>query len=125
MTDEVQKLSGYPAWTRSPEECLEHFSVNISKGLNEEEVKRKRDLFGWNELQKEPGKPMWKLILEQFNDTLVRILLGAAVVSFILAYMDGQVSQKHKKYMYIESIMECNPESWCFIFNSRKVAKLE
>lgn len=32
---------------------------------------------------------VWKLVLEQFNDTLMRILLATAVVSFVLALYDG------------------------------------
>ena len=31
------------------------------------------------------GKSLWKLFLEQFDDLLVKILLGAAVVSFVSA----------------------------------------
>uniref|UniRef100_A0A0E0JVV8 Cation-transporting P-type ATPase N-terminal domain-containing protein n=1 Tax=Oryza punctata TaxID=4537 RepID=A0A0E0JVV8_ORYPU len=31
---------------------------------------------------------MWKLVLEQFDDTLMRILLAVAVVSFVLALYD-------------------------------------
>eukprot|EP00897_Mesotaenium_endlicherianum_P010467 jgi/Mesen1/9449/ME000626S08697 len=34
---------------------------------------------------------MWKLVLEQFDDTLVKILLAAAAVSFILAFIDDKM----------------------------------
>eukprot|EP00435_Cladocopium_sp_Y103_P053392 s466_g17.t1 len=37
----------------------------------------------------EEKKPLWKLIVAQFEDLLVRILLLSAVVSFFLAYIDG------------------------------------
>lgn len=40
------------------------------------------------ELPEEPGTPLWELILEQFKDQLVLILLGSAVVSFILALLE-------------------------------------
>jgi Ca2+ transporting ATPase len=32
---------------------------------------------------------MWKLILKQFDDLLVKILLAAAVVDFLIALSDG------------------------------------
>lgn len=40
------------------------------------------------ELPEEPGTPLWELILEQFKDQLVLILLASAVVSFVLALLD-------------------------------------
>ncbi|KAL0865298.1 hypothetical protein Bca101_044416 [Brassica carinata] len=49
-----------------------------------------KDLYGLNELDQPEGTSIFKLILEQFNDTLVHILLAAAIFSFVLAFVDGE-----------------------------------
>ncbi|CAA6654859.1 unnamed protein product [Spirodela intermedia] len=82
-------VSTYPAWARDVSECEEEFKVSADRGLSSEEVLRRRLVYGSNELEKHSGPSIWQLILEQFNDTLVRILLLAAVVSFVLAWYDG------------------------------------
>uniref|UniRef100_A0A7I4AEH8 P-type Ca(2+) transporter n=1 Tax=Physcomitrium patens TaxID=3218 RepID=A0A7I4AEH8_PHYPA len=84
----------FPAWARSVEQCLQHYDVDPKKGLSKSVVQSSRAKYGWNELQKEPGKPMWKLVLEQFDDTLVKILLFAAFVSLVLAYIDDHSAEE-------------------------------
>jgi len=42
----------------------------------------------FTELPEEPATPLWELILEQFKDQLVLILLASAVVSFVLALLE-------------------------------------
>jgi D-sedoheptulose 7-phosphate isomerase len=51
-----------------------------------EAVKAAQEKYGPNGLPAEEGKPLWKLILEQFDDLLVKILLGAALISFVPAW---------------------------------------
>ncbi|XP_037115708.1 sarcoplasmic/endoplasmic reticulum calcium ATPase 2 isoform X1 [Syngnathus acus] len=76
------------AHTKSVEEVYSYFCVNESTGLSLDEVKRQREKWGPNELPAEEGKSLWELVLEQFEDLLVRILLLAACISFVLAWFE-------------------------------------
>ncbi|XP_053563479.1 sarcoplasmic/endoplasmic reticulum calcium ATPase 3 [Bombina bombina] len=76
------------AHAKTVSEVLRHFEVNESCGLSAEQVRRNREKYGPNELPAEEGKSLWELVVEQFEDLLVRILLLAAFVSFILAWFE-------------------------------------
>ncbi|XP_046839539.1 sarcoplasmic/endoplasmic reticulum calcium ATPase 1-like [Xenia sp. Carnegie-2017] len=76
------------AHTKSVEQMFEHFKVSESSGLSLDQVKINQDKYGPNEMPAEEGKPIWQLVLEQFDDLLVKILLLAAVVSFVLALFE-------------------------------------
>uniref|UniRef100_A0A3B4YT25 Calcium-transporting ATPase n=1 Tax=Seriola lalandi dorsalis TaxID=1841481 RepID=A0A3B4YT25_SERLL len=70
------------AHTKTVEEVLGFFCVNESTGLSCEQLKKNRERWGPN------GKSLWELVLEQFEDLLVRILLLAACISFTLAWFE-------------------------------------
>ncbi|KAI7798000.1 sarcoplasmic/endoplasmic reticulum calcium ATPase 2 [Triplophysa rosa] len=76
------------AHMKSVDEVYSYFGVNESTGLTLEQVKRQRDKWGPNELPAEEGKSIWELVIEQFEDLLVRILLLAACISFVLAWFE-------------------------------------
>ncbi|XP_071975731.1 sarcoplasmic/endoplasmic reticulum calcium ATPase 1 isoform X1 [Engystomops pustulosus] len=76
------------AHTKSTEECLAYFGVNENTGLSPDQVKKNFDKYGPNELPAEEGKSLWELVAEQFEDLLVRILLLAAIISFVLAWFE-------------------------------------
>ncbi|CDJ68017.1 calcium-transporting ATPase, putative [Eimeria necatrix] len=70
-------------------EVLEYHETCLESGLPAEVAAERLERFGPNELKHEEGKSLFQLILEQFQDLLVRILLGAAVISFALAVVEG------------------------------------
>lgn len=84
----------FPAWAKEISECEKHFDVDRKVGLKSDDIDRRREIYGSNELEKHEGQSIWSLILEQFSDTLVRILLAAAVISFVLAWYDGDGGEK-------------------------------
>uniref|UniRef100_A0A8C6YGW3 Calcium-transporting ATPase n=1 Tax=Naja naja TaxID=35670 RepID=A0A8C6YGW3_NAJNA len=81
--------------TKTVEEVLGYFGVNESTGLSleqvkkqKEQVKKQKERWGGNELPAEEGKTLLELVIEQFEDLLVRILLLAACISFVLAWFE-------------------------------------
>ncbi|XP_061443979.1 sarcoplasmic/endoplasmic reticulum calcium ATPase 1 [Rhineura floridana] len=76
------------AHAKTGEECLAYFGVSEHTGLSPEQVKKNLEKYGHNELPAEEGKSIWELVVEQFEDLLVRILLLAACISFVLAWFE-------------------------------------
>ncbi|XP_065213221.1 calcium-transporting ATPase sarcoplasmic/endoplasmic reticulum type isoform X3 [Planococcus citri] len=76
------------AHAKKVEEVLTYFQVDPERGLSPDQVKRYQEKYGPNELPAEEGKSIWQLVLEQFDDLLVKILLLAAIISFILALFE-------------------------------------
>ncbi|KAF4221178.1 hypothetical protein CNMCM8980_009622 [Aspergillus fumigatiaffinis] len=76
------------SFLHSPAEVLEHFEVSERAGLSQDQVLKSRQKYGPNALAEEPPTPLWELVLEQFKDQLVLILLGSAAVSFVLALFE-------------------------------------
>ena len=72
-------------------QVLDYHQVDANRGLSEKTnaIDKLRLRFGANEMPEEKGQNFIKLILKQFDDLLVKILIVAAIVSFILAAVDG------------------------------------
>ncbi|KAK7088025.1 hypothetical protein V1264_022001 [Littorina saxatilis] len=100
------------AFSKTTDEVLAYFGVDDNVGLNEDQVKKNLEKYGPNELPAEEGKPLWELILEQFDDLLVKILLLAAVISFVLAWFE-EGSEHEQVTAFVEpfvilTILICN-----------------
>ncbi|KAI1190929.1 putative calcium P-type ATPase [Nemania serpens] len=78
------------AFAQPVEAVLRRFQVDPKTGLTEEQVVESRVKHGKNAIPDEPPTPLWELILEQFKDQLVIILLASAAVSFVLALFEDE-----------------------------------
>jgi P-type Ca2+ transporter type 2C len=78
----------YGAWCHGVDAVLSHFRTSADEGLTASEAEKRAEEYGPNELAKEPATPLWKLVLEQFDDALVKMLLVAAMVSFVMAIFE-------------------------------------
>ncbi|CAF1355152.1 unnamed protein product [Rotaria sp. Silwood1] len=94
----------YP-WTKTKEDVAAFYNVEETKGLSEERVKRDLERYGPNELPAEEGKPLWKLVLEQFDDLLVKILLAAACISFVLALFEEHKEEDSLVAAFVEPLV--------------------
>jgi Ca2+ transporting ATPase len=81
---------------------LEELAVNIEEGLNKKEVELRRLKYGHNEFSTEKGKTWWNMLMEQFEDPLVQILLFSALISFLFGLFE---SPKEKATSLIETLV--------------------
>ncbi len=71
-------------YTLDADEALAALQTDGDTGLSEEEVHRRQALYGKNSLPAESGTNWFRLLLGQFSDLMIIILLAAAVLSFFL-----------------------------------------
>ncbi|MEX2585843.1 MAG: HAD-IC family P-type ATPase [Balneolaceae bacterium] len=97
MTEQIKKpfdfnISEHPWYSLSAEEAGEIVKTSAEKGLTDEEVERRLSFFGPNEIVTEAGLTRFQILIHQFKDPLIYILLAAAFVTFVLQdYVDSGV----------------------------------
>lgn len=70
---------------KTVESVIADIRTDLRSGLTQKEAESRLLQYGHNQLEKEEEESLFEKIKEQFEDLLVRILLLAAIVSFIIA----------------------------------------
>ncbi|SMO59910.1 cation-translocating P-type ATPase [Fodinibius sediminis] len=97
MTDPIEtpinvNISEQPWYTLTSEKACEIANTASETGLTEEDVEKRLSFFGPNEIAVEAGLTRWQILIHQFKDPLIYILLAAAFVTFVLQdYVDSGV----------------------------------
>lgn len=74
--------------TLSPKDAL-HSMDSTDGGLSEKEAGQRIARYGYNELSGKKPRSLLSRFAEQFNDFMILILLGAALVSFLSSLFEG------------------------------------
>jgi calcium-translocating P-type ATPase len=67
---------------------LELLGTDADRGVDEESIPNRRQLFGSNVLPSTPRKTFWQLFVDTFDDATLQILIVAAIVSLIIGIYD-------------------------------------
>lgn len=71
-----------PDWhSLSAEDCLQQLYSDRLVGLSTEQVKGRLQTYGPNELQESNGRARWQILLDQFTNIMLLMLIGVAIVS--------------------------------------------
>ncbi len=71
------------AHSRSAEKLAEDLDISLSKGLSDEEAKKRLKQYGPNELEEQEKKSLWSIFFAQLNNPVVYLLAAAAFVAFL------------------------------------------
>ena len=77
-------------FSKSGVDVAKFFETDMIKGLSSEQVEEKRSVYGTNEIVSKNKKSIAKMILEQFQDFMIIILIIAAVISGIVGQSNGE-----------------------------------
>lgn len=80
-------------------EYLSSQNVDENIGLSPKDATIRLSTYGPNELPAETSQPLWKSFIKQFDDKVVQILLGVAILSSVLA------ATEHNIYAFAEPMI--------------------
>lgn len=74
----------------SVKDVVQNLSTDLENGLTSEEVKKRYETYGKNELKAKPKKTLMQKFIEQFKDFMIIVLIIAAIVSGIVGIKNGE-----------------------------------
>jgi P-type Ca2+ transporter type 2C len=70
--------------TQSPEQTLAALQTDRESGLSSAEITDRQIKFGPNELEEKAGRSQWTIMIDQFKNIMLVLLIGVAIVSGIM-----------------------------------------
>ena len=77
-------------FNKKVEDVEKELNTDLKKGLTTEEVQKRKEKYGFNELKAKKKKSLLQKFLEQFKDFSIIVLIIAAVVSGVVGIAEGE-----------------------------------
>ncbi|MDB9445336.1 cation-translocating P-type ATPase [Anabaena sp. CS-542/02] len=88
---ESQGLGVWHSW--EVDQAINLLNSNAESGLKAEEVPQRQQKYGENELEENNGRSSWEILLDQFKNIMLLMLIAVAVISAFLDFMAWQVGE--------------------------------
>jgi Ca2+-transporting ATPase len=87
------------------EETAAILEADRLRGLTPAQVRERQAQFGANELQEAPRRGFWRMLLDQFDQFLVLILIAAAIVSAVIGWTQFNRTSDMSEFIDAAAIM--------------------
>lgn len=84
MASEAQETDTHAWHSLSIEEISDHLQVTPETGLGSSEAQQRLQLTGPNVIRTSEGRGAWSILLEQFSDFMIIVLIVAAIISGLI-----------------------------------------
>ncbi len=77
-------------FNQTVDETISNLKTDIENGISTEEVKKRQEKYGLNELKAKKKKSLFVKFLEQFKDFMIIVLIISAIVSGVVGVAEGE-----------------------------------
>jgi len=82
----------HPWHTLASDEVAQRLETHIQSGLSPDEVAKRLAHFGPNALQEKRARSTWRMLLDQFTDFMIVVLIGAAIISGVVGDLGDTIA---------------------------------
>ncbi|TFG26444.1 MAG: cation-translocating P-type ATPase [Promethearchaeota archaeon] len=81
------------------QDVVEKLKTSLEKGLTDDEVNKRLEKYGLNELRETKKISAWQIFLSQFKDFLVYLLLFAIAISVIVGFYSLSIGEEPSEFL--------------------------